>query len=318
MATFNEKDNFRRQIGCLGVMRHIIVIGKNGQLARALRQSAQAHGVSVTAFGRDDCDLSGPPETIRMFFKHLPHCDGVIIAAAYTAVDDAETDSETAFKVNARGPDIIAQECRRRNIPLLYISTDYVFSGEAKAPIKIDHPARPINFYGVSKLEGEKAVFESGARAVILRTSWVFDGTGKNFMTTMLRLGVKGAHLKIVDDQIGRPTYAAHLARACWVSLKKLISEPNFKGGIFHVSGKGAPISWMEFAREIFKQRPDSTGGIQISRVMTRDYPTPAKRPLYSVLDVQDFERIFDHKLPNWKEGLAAAFRERGGEREPL
>lgn len=292
-------------------MRHIIIIGKTGQLARALVRSDQGHDFSVTTVGRDQCDLSTSPEIIRAFLKNMPQCDGVIIAAAYTAVDDAETESETAFNINARGPHIIGQECRKRNIPLLYISTDYVFSGDAKTPIKPLQQTSPINFYGVSKLEGERAVLESGVRSVILRTSWVFDGTGKNFMTTMLRLASKGHGISIVNDQIGRPSYAGHLADACWVSIKKLIDKPNFEGGVFHVSGKGVPISWADFAREIFRLNPDQTEAVNIRRILTRDYVTLAKRPLFSVLDNAEFERVFNYQLPDWKDGVFAAFSER-------
>lgn len=290
---------------------HVIVIGKTGQLARALLRNATHHDVKITSFGREDCDLSSPRSVIAKFAKDMPACDGVIIAAAYTAVDAAEEDQETANQVNAVVPGIFADECVARNIPIVHISTDYVFPGNGTRPLKPEDPTDPINAYGASKLGGETAVTASKARHAILRTSWVFDGTGKNFMTTMLRLAQSRNSLTVVADQIGRPTYAGHLADASLSALNRLISDREFSGGTYHVSGTGPVISWADFADAIF------THGVahiphtmQIGRIPSIDYPTPAKRPAYSVLNTNSFEQDFNHILPSWKAGLDAAFIE--------
>ena len=289
-------------------MQHFVVIGKTGQLARALAARAGQHSVKLSLFGREDCDLASDIETLKAFAASLPDCDGIIIAAAYTAVDTAETDKETAHQVNGIVPGIIAETCRARNIPLVHLSTDYVFPGNGKNPLRPDDPTNPINTYGASKLAGENAVTKSGARAAILRTSWVFDGTGKNFMTTMLRLAKVRDTLSVVADQIGRPTYAGHLAEAALIALKKLTSEPDFEGGIFHVSGSGDPISWAEFADAIFASAvAHIPHTMQVNYIPASDYPTPAKRPSYSVLNISDFETTFSVTLPNWQNGLEAA-----------
>jgi len=291
-------------------MKHVVVIGKTGQLAQALAQRAKNHGVKITGFGRADCDLSENSEILQAFAKGLPACDGLIIAAAYTAVDTAETD-DAALQVNGVAPGIFADECRKRGIPLVHISTDYVFPGDATNPIHPSTPTDPLNAYGESKLAGELAIENSGARAAILRTSWVFDGSGKNFMTTMLRLAQTRDTLSVVADQIGRPTYAGHLADASLAAIKKLMDEPEFKGGTFHVSGTGEPVSWAEFADAIFTiavaHIPHT---MTVNYIPASEYPTPAKRPAYSVLDISGFEDTFDHQMSDWQAGLKEAFSE--------
>ncbi|NNE57227.1 MAG: dTDP-4-dehydrorhamnose reductase [Hellea sp.] len=292
-------------------MKHIIVIGKTGQLARALAARAKAHNVKIKSYSRRDCDFSAPDDVIVKFAYDIPECDGIIIAAAYTQVDKAEDERDIAFRVNSAMPRIIAEVCASREIPLIHISTDYVFPGDGDRPLLPSDTTIPINTYGASKLAGEKAVLFSGARAAILRTSWVFDGTGINFMTTMLRLAKTRDTLNVVADQIGRPTYAGHLADASFVALNKMIDDPDFDGGIYHVSGTGPPISWADFADAIFtvavEQIPHT---MKVGRIPTSDYPTPAKRPSYSVLDTTEFETTFNHTLPNWQDGLADAYTE--------
>lgn len=292
--------------------RHIVVIGKSGQLARALVQQARLFDCQVVSFGREACDLAASKSEIRQFANALPPCDGVIIAAAYTAVDAAEDDLETASQVNGVAPGVFAEICQERSIPIVHVSTDYVFQGNGEAPIQIDMPTHPINAYGRSKLDGEIAVLQNNMRAVILRTSWVFDGTGKNFLTTMLRLGSTRDYLTVVADQIGRPTYAGHLAMACLAAILRLIEDKDHKSGVYHVSGGGDAISWANFAIEIFaetKNERDHT--VKIEPIASRDYPTPAKRPAYSVLDIRAFEQDFHMEMPDWKEGLKMALLER-------
>lgn len=290
-------------------MHHIVVIGKTGQLARGLADRAADHNVKITAFGRSDCDLASSTEIISEFAARLPDCDGIIIAAAYTAVDNAENETGTAMQVNGVAPGIFAGECVKRSIPLVHVSTDYVFPGNGTEPVSPNTPTDPLNAYGMSKLSGELAVINSGARAAILRTAWVFDGTGKNFMTTMLRLAASRNALSIVADQIGRPTYAPHLADACLTAIKKLIKKTDFKGGLYHASGSGISVSWAEFADAIFtraiKHIPHT---MHVTYIPASNYPTPAKRPAYSVLDLSHFEETFDHPLPDWQDGLDLAY----------
>ena len=293
-------------------MNDIIIIGKHGQLSRALASRASEFGLNIiAAYDIEDQDLSAPESELRRFAKNLPQADGIIIAAAFTAVDVAEADPVMAHGINALAPEVFAQECVARGIPLTHVSTDYVFNGENDTPWQPDDKARPLNVYGQSKLDGENAIKATGARAAIHRTSWVYDGFGKNFMRTMLRLAKDRDTLNIVNDQIGRPTYAGHLADACLVSLKKLIDTPDFSGGTYHVSNTGQPISWADFATAIFDIASDHIPhNMTVNGIPSSEYPTPAKRPMFSVMDVSKFETVFKHKIPSWNVGLKSAYHE--------
>ena len=285
------------------------VIGKTGQLARAVLREGEALGHNITALDREAMALTANPVSIEAKIESLPSdLDAVIIAAAYTAVDMAETNPDIAYAVNAAAPAAIARACARHDIPLVHISTDYVFSGDGHQPYEPDDDTDPLGVYGASKLDGELAVLESGAKATILRTSWVFDGVGKNFLTTMLRLSETHDELRVVDDQIGRPTYAGHLALAALKAAETLANEPDFEPGIYHVTGGGEPISWADFAISIFESTDQN---VHVERIPTSEYPTPAERPSYSVLDTDSFERNFHHPLPDWQNGLTAALQER-------
>ena len=287
----------------------LAVIGKTGQLARALLREGEDLGHEIIALDREALDLASSPQAIEFAIEMLPSgVDAIIIAAAYTAVDAAETDAETAYAVNAAAPAAIARACARHDIPLVHISTDYVFAGDADQPYQPDDDTDPLGIYGASKLDGELAVLEAGARAIILRTSWVYDGTGKNFLTTMLRLSETRDELRVVDDQIGRPTFAGHLARATLKAAETLANEPDLETSVYHVTGGGKPISWADFASAIFQATDRST---RVERIPGSEYPTPAERPSYSVLDTDSFERTFRHPLPEWQKGLAAALEER-------
>ena len=274
-----------------------------------MRQQGPLLGCEISAYDRTACDLSAPPAVIEKFVESLA-TDGVIIAAAYTQVDDAESEYDLAQRVNAAAPGAVAKACARRNLPLVHISTDYVFSGEAKTPYKPSHDIDPINAYGRSKYEGEQAVMKAHDKAAILRTSWVFDGTGKNFMTTMLRLAQSRRELRVVSDQIGRPTYAGHLARASLQTLKALRGGDVAARGIFHATGTGDPISWADFARAIFERAAaDLPHVIEVTPIPSSAYPTPAKRPAYSVLETSKFDNAVE-ALPDWKTGLEQAYAE--------
>lgn len=283
----------------------IAVIGKTGQLARALLYEGEELGHEVIALGRDTLDLTSTASQIEATIAALPSgLDALILAAAYTNVDGAETKPDLAYTVNATAPAIIARCCAKLDIPFIYISTDYVFDGEADIPYQPDDDTDPLGVYGASKLDGELAVLESGARALILRTSWLYDGVSRNFLTTMLDLAKSGNQISVVDDQIGRPTFSHHLALAILKSANVFSQQPDIETSIYHVTNGGEPVSWAGFAKAIFKAKGI---GIKVDDIPTSDYPTAAERPAYSVLDTDSFERRFQHPLPDWQAGLRAA-----------
>lgn len=287
----------------------IAIIGKTGQLACALRRVGENLGHEIISLDREALDLTSTPSVIESAIAALPSgLDGVVLASAYTNVDGAEKDTDTAYAVNATAPAVIARACAKHDIPLVHISTDYVFDGENDVPYSPDDDTDPLGVYGASKLDGELAVLNSGARAIILRTSWLYDGTGKNFLTTMLRLAESLDTLSVVDDQIGRPTYVGHLAEAIFKALSVFAQEPDMETAIYHVSNGGEPISWADFAKAIFVAAQKT---IHVDNIPTSAYPTPAERPAYSVLDTDSFERTFRHPLPEWQSGLRAALEER-------
>jgi len=292
----------------------IAIIGQTGQLARALIREGEEIGHELIVLGREALDLSASATDIEAVIEALPvSTDAVILAAAYTAVDAAEDDRDTAFAVNATAPGAIARACARHNMALVHVSTDYVFAGDGDEPYMPEDETDPLGVYGASKLDGELSVVDSGARAAVLRTSWVFDGTGKNFMTTMLRLAESRDHLRVVDDQIGRPTYAGHLALACLRTAERLCADEfETEQQIFHVTGTGQAISWADFAVAIFR-RAGLDEKMTVEAIPSSEYPTPAERPAYSVLETAEFEGVFNHPLPDWTKGLDAAFAEREG-----
>ncbi len=286
----------------------LLIFGSSGQLARALKTRLDGH--RAVFVDRKTCELSQNPAKIKAFLTDQKKPDAIIIAAAYTAVDTAQSDEKTAFAVNADAPTAIAQFCAQAHIPLVHISTDYVFDGTAHTPYKPDAKTNPLNVYGASKLAGERGILATDANAIIVRTSWVFDGVGKNFFTTMLNLAKVKSELDIVDDQKGRPTYAGHLADGVLAATTMLCETPDYGRAIFHVTGGGTPVSWAGFAAEIFKRcgaqfpRPPA-----INKVPTSHYKTAATRPAYSVLDIHTFEQHFDRALPNWTDGIEAALK---------
>lgn len=287
----------------------ILVFGQTGQLGRALIDAAGARDLKLVSISRSECDLSHDAQSLREFLDGQKCPDAIILAAAYTAVDLAETEPEKAYAVNERAPKVISEFCRQKDIPLVFVSTDYVFDGTKRSPYLETDTVSPINVYGTSKLAGEKRITESGCRHVILRTSWVFDGLGKNFLTTMLKLAETKGELNVVADQYGRPTFAGELAEAALNAALALI-EGN-AGGIYHISGSGNVTSWAEFAKSIFdqtqKMRPYK---MIVHGIPSSEYPTVAKRPEYSVLDIAKFEKTFNYDLPNWTDGLKRAIQQ--------
>ena len=270
----------------------ILVFGKTGQISKELQKLD-----GVIALGRDQADLSDPRACAESIWAYEPHA--VINAAAYTAVDFAESNEGLATEINANGPSAMAQACAEIGIPLIHISTDYVFAGIGMASWSPNDPPAPQNAYGRSKLEGEIGIRASGATHAILRTSWVVSAHGNNFVKTMLRLSKTNESLNIVADQIGGPTPARDIALACMEIVKQLICDAT-KSGTYHFSG--APnISWADFAREIFVQ---SRIPVTIIPVTTENYPTPAKRPLNSRLNCTSTQHVFGIRRPDWKVGL--------------
>ena len=267
----------------------LLVFGQTGQVAREL-----ARFEGVTCMGREQADLTDPGACEALIAQS--DAQVVINAAAYTAVDKAEEDRDTAMVVNAMAPAAMAAACAAKGIPFVHISTDYVFDGSGTASWRPEDTTGPLGVYGQSKLGGERGVAATGGTYAILRTSWVFSAHGNNFLKTMLRLSETRDHLTIVADQIGGPTPAGAIAEACVEIAKTLLSEPE-KGGIYHFSG--APdTSWAGFAREIF-----SVAGrdVTVENILTSAYPTPATRPLNSRLDCSSLTSQFGITRPDWR-----------------
>jgi len=289
----------------------ITVFGKSGQLSQALQRHIKGSHHDVIYFDRHDCNLAADSDEIRSFTSNMKMADIVILAAAYTGVEQAENDEETAFAVNAVAPSVISDVCKKRGIPLIYISTDYVFDGQKSTPYLPQDLTNPLNVYGRSKRAGELAILGSGADATVLRTSWLFGGFGRNFMTTMLKLEESGKRIRVIGDQIGRPTYVEHLAEAVMSVAGRLHRKDPNGMGLYHVTNTGEPVSWAEFAREIFeKSETTLSAPVFVDEILTREYEKKVARPAYSVLDTSSFEKTFDVALPEWRAGLILALAE--------
>ena len=270
----------------------ILVFGKTGQVATELQRLS-----GVMALGREDADLSDPAACAKTIREHAPKA--VINAAAYTAVDRAEDEEHLATVINGDAPTAMAIACAALGIPLVHISTDYIFNGTGSTPYRPEDTTDPQNAYGRSKLVGENGIRNSGAVHAILRTSWVVSAHGANFVKTMLELSETRDALNVVADQIGGPTPALDIAKACLQIANQLIQKPS-KSGTYHYSG--APdISWAEFASEIFAQAGRT---VIVTQIPTAEYPTPAKRPLNSRMDCNSTEQVYGIKRPNWRDGL--------------
>lgn len=280
--------------------RPVLVIGRNGQVARALDVRGFGDLPHVT-MGRDVADLTDKTALAAVFAEYQPQL--VVNAAAYTAVDKAENERDLAFAVNSDGPAHLAALCADAAIPLVHISTDYVFDGTKREAYVEHDPIAPLNIYGASKAAGENAIRAVLPEHVILRTSWVYSATGNNFVKTMLRLAATQDELRIVDDQRGAPTYAADMADAIALIVERLLGErPSY--GTFHLTGRGA-TSWAGFAHEIFSRAaPQGIRPPHIRPVPTSAYPTPAKRPTNSLLNCERIERHYGVALPPWQLSL--------------
>jgi dTDP-4-dehydrorhamnose reductase len=279
----------------------IAIVGAAGQLGRALTLAFAGRAAPLT---RAQVDLTHIDDAIATIERTHPDC--VVNAAAYTNVDGAESEPELAFKVNGFAPGHLARWCSDRSLPFVHFSTDYVFSGTGDVPWNETDIPDPINAYGRSKLEGERQVAAAGGLSLIFRTSWVYDASGRNFLTTILRLARERDTLSIVDDQWGAPTYAAHLAAGVAKALDRASATATFPSGIYHMCN-GGEISWYGFATAIVegaRTRGESLTVRSVRPISTSDYPTAAKRPLNSRLCTAEIERAFDVRLPDWIVGL--------------
>jgi dTDP-4-dehydrorhamnose reductase len=283
----------------------VLVTGAGGQVGAEVARELAGHA-EVIAHERGTLDLARPDQIVERIREARP--DAIVNAAAYTAVDRAETDEELAYTVNAVAPGIIAGEARRAGALLVHFSTDYVFDGTATRPYVETDAVNPLGAYGRSKLAGERAVEASGCAHVTLRTSWVYGPRGKNFMLTMLRLAATHPELRVVDDQRGAPTTSTQLARL----VREILARGGAAreaGGLYHASA-GGETTWFEFAREIFALRARSDPAFVAPRVVpitTAEYPLPARRPAYSVLSSERLERALGVRIPSWREGLEEA-----------
>lgn len=280
----------------------VLVTGADGQLGRELQRVIWPVGWKVVALSRRELDLSDVAAISRTVASQ-PWA-AVINGAAYTAVDKAESDIVKAWEVNALAPAAFATACLAADIPLIQLSTDYVFAGDKEGAWEVNDPVAPLSVYGASKLGGEMAVRTSGVRHVILRTAWVVSAHGANFVKTMLRVGAERGHLKVVDDQYGSPTSAADLAQALVTIATRLVDDPQGPTGTYHFSNAGA-VSWVGFATEIFRQsgaRGGATATVQ--PIGTIDYQTPAKRPKNSLLSHRAIEDDFGITPRAWPMAL--------------
>ena len=280
-------------------MNGLLVFGRTGQVARELARLAP----EARFLGRDEADLSDPDACARAIRES--GCQAVINAAAYTAVDRAETEPDLAGQINAAAPAAMASAAAGLRIPFVHISTDYVFDGSGDQPWVETDPTGPLGVYGASKLDGERGIAAAGGQWAVLRTSWVFSAHGANFVKTMLRLGAERDELRVVADQHGGPTPAADIASACLTMAQAMRAEPAL-GGVYHFSG-AADTNWAGFAREIMAQ---AGLACRITDIASSDYPTPARRPMNSRLDCSAIRRDFGISRPDWRAGLAQVLLE--------
>ena len=289
-------------------MRDILLTGAGGQLGTQLQRVAWPDDVRLVAIGRADLDLTDTDAIAAKIAER--EWAAVINGAAYTAVDKAESDLVTAWAVNTLAPAAFGKACAEADIPLVHVSTDYVFAGDKQGEWEVDDQVAPLGVYGASKLGGELAVRTSGARHVIVRTAWVVSAHGSNFVKTMLRAGATNPTLRVVTDQHGSPTSAADLADALRTIVLRLIEDADAPTGIFHFSNAGA-TTWADFAREIFRQSGLRGGTVaEVAAITTADYPTPARRPANSLLSHTAIRNAYGVTPRGWEAALSDILNE--------
>ena len=281
----------------------VLVTGSNGQLGKELQDLARDLPAFEFIFmGRQELPVEDVACVNETFNKWQPaYC---INCAAYTAVDKAESDKETAFLINANAVGNLARASFLYNTRLIHISTDYVYDGNAVSPYKEEHPTSPVNIYGLTKLKGEALCLLNNPDSIIVRTSWVYSVYGHNFVKTMLKLMKERPEVRVVSDQVGAPTYAADLAAA----ILKIINHTEWIPGIYHYTNTGR-TSWYEFASCI---RQHINASCKVTPILTIQYPTPAKRPGFSLLDTEKIRRTFGITIPLWEESLEQCLRNMG------
>ncbi len=281
---------------------NILVLGSNGQLGKCLVDQFKNLDHDVKFSSRNEVDISDIDETKSIISKINP--DVVINAAAYTFVDKAETEKDTAILINQTAVAKIASVCKELNCWFIHISTDYLFDGTKNIPYKEEDIPNPQCVYGRSKLDGEIAIKNSNCKYIIIRTAWVFSEYGNNFVKTMLNLFESKNEVSVVGDQLGSPTYAQDLARAITKTLEFL--DQDEVAGVYHYVGN-PPCTWAEFAQYIFEEA-FKTSNLKnkpsVKVISSSEYPTPVKRPSYSVLDTSNFEKTFQHKSCDWSIGV--------------
>lgn len=279
-------------------MATILVTGANGQLANELKVLSSGFPQYQFLFtAKEELPIENT-DALTSFFQRnkMDYC---INCAAYTAVDKAESEKEKAFLINAEAVGELANVCYNHQTKLIHISTDYVYDGTVHNPLKENNPVGPINIYGESKLKGEELALEKNPSAIIIRTSWVYSSFGNNFVKTMMRLFKEKSEINVINDQFGSPTYAADLAAVILNFIEQTEQGKDFSG-IVNYSNSGV-TTWYEFAEEI-KSLVNSN--CKINPIPTSSYPTPAKRPLYSVLDTSKIKELLQIEIPSWKESL--------------
>ena len=282
----------------------ILVTGSNGQLGWELGQLAASYpAFNFVLVDRSQLDLSFPETFEKMIHTIKPDC--IINTAAYTAVDKSETEKALSYTVNATAVQTLASICKKLAIPFITYSTDYVFDGEATLPYASSTKVDPVNYYGSTKAAGETLAMEANEDAIIIRTSWVFSSHGNNFVKTMMRLMKERASLNIVADQKGRPTYAKDLAIATMKMIEAMNAGKSIKG-VYHYANTGE-TTWFDFAAKI-----KAIAGLDcaLNPIETKDFPTPAKRPAYSVLDTSKIEEALSIAIPHWEDALISCMKE--------
>jgi dTDP-4-dehydrorhamnose reductase len=283
-------------------VQKLLVLGANGQVGRALK-TLRPDAMFLDSL---QADLATPERLTNVLKPHTP--DALINAAAYTQVDKAEEEEDIATRINAQAPLVMAEFCAKRKIPFVTYSTDYVFNGSGDRPwVETDMPA-PLNAYGRSKLKGEHAVESVKGDNLILRTSWVYDAHGKNFVNTILRHAAEREELRVIDDQYGAPTYAPHLAQATLAVLAQACEMKDFPTGTYHLCSGGV-TTWYGFAVAIIEHARSKGIALKVQRVVpipAIDYPLPARRPMNSRLDCAKALSMFGIRLPDWQEGVRA------------
>ncbi|WP_140937992.1 dTDP-4-dehydrorhamnose reductase [Sphingobacterium lumbrici] len=273
----------------------ILVTGANGQLGSEIKELYPNYPNDTFVFlDRKEMPLDDVSGVFDVLEEAGP--DVIINGGAYTAVDKAESEPELVDIINHKAVETMAIWAAENQKKLIHISTDYVFQGNSDIPLKEDEPTNPINIYGLTKQKGEEAILKSGADAIIIRTAWVYSGYGANFVKTMIRLMTERDEISVIDDQVGSPTYACDLAKA----ILDIVHSDNWQKGIYHFSNEGR-ISWYDFAVAI---REIKNLDCKINPIPTEHYPTPAKRPRYSLLDKGKIKSIFGVKVPGWKNSL--------------